>query len=147
MPYLCKKEKGNDKNFHLKKKKFLYHKFFFEIFWKKIFALNPFLGWFKAKKNFPKKFQKNFWPKKKIEFFFKLKFLIFPFSFLQRLGKNIKIYYLGFLKIITFRQYVKQFRYRNTFKKYISLSDTLYNSTLVDKKDYSSPISIHKLNA
>ena len=81
MPYLCKKEKGNDKNFHLKKEKNLYHKF-------------------------SKKFPKNFLTQKKIEFFFKLKFLIFPFSFLQRLGKNIKIYYLGFLKIITAGQYV-----------------------------------------
>ena len=43
---------------------------------------------------------------KKNRIFFKLKFLIFPISFLQRLGKNIKIYYLGFLKIITAGQYV-----------------------------------------
>ena len=61
----AKKKKEMIKIFIWRKKKILYQKFFFEIFWKFFFALNPFLGWFKVKKIFPKKFQKNFWPKKK----------------------------------------------------------------------------------
>ena len=88
-PNLCKKEKGNTKNFNLKTMKNLYHKYFFEIFWKIFFALNRFLGWFKAKKIFKKKIL-NFLIKKNLNFFFKLKFFSFPFSFLQRLGLNIK---------------------------------------------------------
>ena len=87
MPYLCKKEKGNDKNFHLKKKKFLYHKFFFEIFWKIFFALNPFLGWFKAKKIFPKKFQKKFWPKKN-RIFFQIKIFDISFFFFAKVRQE-----------------------------------------------------------
>ena len=43
---------------------------------------------------------------KKLEFFFKLKFFTFPFSFLQRLGMNIKCPNVGYLKSISSGQYV-----------------------------------------
>ena len=75
------------KIFIWRKKKFLYHKFFFEIFWKKFFALNPFLGWFKAKKNFPKKFQKNFWPKKN-KIFFQIKIFDISFFFFAKIRQG-----------------------------------------------------------
>ena len=57
------------KIFSFEKKNFFISKIFFEIFWKKFFALNCFLGWFMAKKFFLKKFQKKFWPKKIRNFF------------------------------------------------------------------------------
>ena len=86
MPNLCKKEKGNTKNFNLKTMKNLYHKIFF--------------------KKFQKNFQKKFLIQKKIRIFFKLKFFTFFFSFLQRLGMNIKCPNVGYLKSISSRQYV-----------------------------------------
>ena len=42
-PYLGEKLKGNSENFHLKKNYFV-SKIFFQNFFSKLFALNPFLG-------------------------------------------------------------------------------------------------------
>ena len=67
---------------------FFWSKFFFKIFSKIFFALNQPKKRFKAKFFFQKISKKYLWYK----FFivFKLKFFVFPFSFLQRLGLNIK---------------------------------------------------------
>ena len=67
---------------------FLIKNFFQNFFLKIFFALNQPKKRFKAKYFFQKISKKYLWYK----FFtvFKLKFFVFPFSFLQRLGLNIK---------------------------------------------------------
>ena len=61
---------------------FLGQKFFWNFFGKFFFALNQPKKGFRAKNFFQKISKKNLWYK--IFFFFKWKFLSFPFSFLQR---------------------------------------------------------------
>ena len=56
MPNLCKKEKGNTKNFNLKTMKNLYHKFFLKFFEKNFRFQIAF--WVDLKRK--KFFQKNF---------------------------------------------------------------------------------------
>ena len=78
------------------------------IFAKKFNEMVKFFVWkkkkFYIKKIFLKffeKFQKNFWPEKNYNFFFKWKILPFYQFFLQRWGRNIKISSLSYIKIIT----------------------------------------------
>ena len=90
MPYLCEKLKGNSENFHSKKNYFVSKKFwkkFFENFLKIFFALNPFLGWFIAKKKFQKILEKIFDPKNIWNFFSNENFYYFLLIFCQ--GKAI----------------------------------------------------------
>ena len=81
-PNLCKKEKGNEKNFNLKKKSNFFLSKFFWIFLKKFFALNQPKVRFKANKIF-KKFQKK---KFMIQIFtfFKLKFFFISLFFFEK---------------------------------------------------------------
>ena len=106
MPNLCKKEKGNVKNFNLKKKfLFFWIKNFFGIFFLKFFSLqiNPKNN-LKRKIFLQKIAKKILWYK--FFTFFKLKFFSFPFSFSQRLGMNIKCPNVGYSKSISSGQYV-----------------------------------------
>ena len=109
-PNLCKKVKGNEKNFNLKKKSnFFGSKIFLEFFSEIFFRFNSTQKAIESEKKF-KKFQKKipkkFLIQKKLEFFFKLNFFTFPFSFLQRLSMNIKCPNVGYLKSISSGQYV-----------------------------------------
>ena len=79
-PHLCKKDDENDKNFHLKQKKILYHKIFLIEF--STLKLNPFWD--------------NYLHAKKL---FNQSIYHFFFSF-----SNIKINSLYFLKSITLGQ-------------------------------------------
>ena len=79
---------------------------FFWNFLKKIFRFQiAFWVDLKRKKIF-KKILKKIFDQKKLEFFFKLNFFSFPFTFLQRFGLNIKSYNVGYLKSISSCQYV-----------------------------------------
>ena len=79
---------------------------FFWNFLKKFFRFQiAFWVDLKRKKIF-KKILKKIFDQKKLEFFFKLKFFSFPFTFLQRFGLNIKSYNVGYLKSISSSQYV-----------------------------------------
>ena len=52
-------------------------------------------------------------------------FIILVFFF-EKIKHEYNIYYLGFLRMITFGQYDLQFCYRSTLKRHISILDTLY---------------------
>ena len=75
---------------------------FFWNFLKKFFRFQ-IAFWVDLKR---KKIFKKIFDQKILEFFFKLKFFSFPFTFLQRFGLNIKSNNVGYLKSISSSQYV-----------------------------------------